>query len=188
MSVVFPVPPLAIETGRSIAEPDPVSPLIPRTPCAPRLTSNSQPNPTGGDWLVGAMQTYAEPLTPTTSPMSYSMSLRYVPRQVIPASPLSPCGPTAPISPFDPSSPFAPCIPSAPRMPSMPFVPLMPSRPSRPRIPFTPSFPAAPSMLRILASAIMLRMAITFAFCLRNFDSPALIFSLSLTTHLRVLR
>ena len=27
----------------------PSSPLMPRTPCAPRLTSNSQPKPTGGD-------------------------------------------------------------------------------------------------------------------------------------------
>ena len=158
---------------------------MPRTPCAPRLTSNSQPKPTGGDWFVGAMQTYAEPLTPTTSPMSYSMSLRYVPRQIIPASPFSPCGPTAPISPLSPSSPFAPCSPSAPRIPSMPSLPLMPLMPSAPRIPSRPFSPGVPLAF---ASAIMLRIAITRGSRLRNLLTAALIFSLSLTPHLRVLR
>ena len=114
--------------------------------------------------------------------MSYCVSLRYVPRHTMPASPLSPCGPTAPISPFDPSSPFAPCIPSAPRRPSMPLMP------SAPRMPSMPSLPLSPGMRLTFASAIMLRMAITRGSRLRNLLTAALIFSFSLTPRLRVLR
>lgn len=135
--------------------------------------------------MVAATQTYAEPLTPTTSPMSYSRSLRYVPRQIIPASPFSPCGPTAPISPLSPSSPFAPCSPSAPRRPSMPFMPLMPSAPRRPSM---PSLPVSPGVPFAFASAIMFRMAITRGSLRRNLLTAALIFSLSVTPRLRVLR